>query len=143
MPILTSETKGQQTMAESVPVVLASDQSNVPVTIAAGSVDVDPRTTTTVALAIAAAGDNTAIAAPGAGKHLAIYRLAMTAARGSEVDIILKSAATAKSGAMVADTYDLDFGDAPLICGTNEAFIINLSAAVDVTGFVQYIEVAE
>jgi hypothetical protein len=143
MPILTSEAKGQQTMAESVPVVLASDQSNVPVTIAAGSVDVDPRTTTTVALAIAAAGDNTAIAAPGAGKHLAIYRLAMTAARGSEVDIILKSAATTKSGAMVADTYDLDFGDAPLICGTNEAFIVNLSAAVAVTGFVQYIEVAE
>jgi hypothetical protein len=101
------------------------------------------RVTTTAALTVSASGDNTVIAAPGAGKHLAIYRLVMTAARGSEVDIILKSAATTKSGAMVADTYDLDFGDAPLICGTNEAFIVNLSAAVAVTGFVQYIEVAE
>lgn len=108
-----------------------------------GSVDVDPRTTTTAALTVSASGDNTAIAAPGAGKHLAVYRLVMTVARGSEVDIILKSAATAKSGAMVADTYDLDFGDSPMICGTNEAFIVNLSAAVAVTGFVQYIEVAE
>ncbi|MDD5512130.1 MAG: hypothetical protein PHI12_15195 [Dehalococcoidales bacterium] len=33
MPILTSEAKGQQTMAESVPVVVASDQSDIPVTL--------------------------------------------------------------------------------------------------------------
>lgn len=101
------------------------------------------RVTTTAALTVSASGDNTAIAAPGAGKHLAIYRIVATVARGYEVNIVLKSGATAKSGAMVADTYDLDFGDAPLICGTNEAFIVNLSAAVAVTGFVQYIEVAE
>jgi hypothetical protein len=147
--------KGQSTKAGSVPVVLPSDMGDLPVSLdgetvvlgagseVIGSVGFDPRTTTTAALTVSASGDNTAIAAPGAGKHLAIYRLVMTAARGSEVDIILKSAATTKSGAMVADTYDLDFGDAPLICGTNEAFIVNLSAAVAVTGFVQYIEVTE
>jgi len=108
-----------------------------------GSVGVDPRTTTAVALAASSSGDNTAIAAPGAGKHLSIYRLVATVARGSEVNIILKSGSTAKSGAMVADTYDIDFGDAPLICGTNEAFIVNLSDAVAVTGFVQSAEVTE
>jgi len=148
-------TKGQKTKAGSVPVVLPSDMGDLAVTLDSeavvlgagseviGSVGVDPRTTTTAALTVSASGDNTAIAAPGSGKHLAVYRLVMTVARGSEVNIVLKSGVTAKSGAMVADTYDLDFGDAPLICGSNEAFIVNLSAAVAVTGFVQYIEVTE
>jgi hypothetical protein len=108
-----------------------------------GSAGIDPRITTPAVLGASSSGDNTVIAAPGAGKHLEIYRIVATVARRSEVDLVLKSGANALSGAMESDWYAIDFGGCPLICNTNEAFIINLSAAVNVRGFVQYVEVTE
>jgi hypothetical protein len=153
MPLISN--LGQKTKAGSTSVVIASDMGDLPVTLdsesvvlgagsaVVGDVGIDPRITTTAALSISSSGDNTAKSAPGAGKHLEIYRIVGTVARGSEVAVTLKSGSTAKSGAMVADVYDIDFGDKPLICGTNEALVINLSAAVALTGFIQYVEVTE
>lgn len=95
------------------------------------------------ALTLSSSGDNTAIAAPGAGYHLEVHRLVLTSARGYNVDVILKNGSTAVTGAMVADIWDLDFGVSPLVISTNSALVVNLSAAVAVTGFVQYMVVED
>jgi len=87
---------------------------------------------------ISTSGDNTIISAVSGKKH---YILKLVIIAEGAVDIILKHGATAWTGPMkFADltglTLDLEF--APLITDENEAFIINLSAAVTVTGFVIY-----
>ena len=92
-------------------------------------------------ISISASGDNTIIAAPGAGKHLAIYRLVLVV--GSEIGVILKSGAAEKTGAMSMRSIIIDFDRTPLECGTNEAFIINLASAVATAGFVQHRTVTE
>lgn len=89
-----------------------------------------------------AAGDNTIIAASAGVKHKIVKLIFIVA---GTVSVILKSGANAMSGAMpFINTGGLGFdGDFyPLECGTNEAFIINLSAAVGVYGFAIYVDEA-
>jgi len=104
---------------------------------------VESRESSQAAINTALIGDNEIIATPGAGKHLTIYGILVTVARGEEVDLTLKSGATDLSGAMQGDTYDIYRPNDPLICGTDEAFNIELSAAVAITGLVQYEVVTE
>jgi len=94
-------------------------------------------------ITISTSGDNTIIVAPGASKHLAIMRVLLVAADPNSVNIILKSGSTALSGAVPIGQLVIDFDRAPLELGSNEAFVVNLSAAVTATGFVQYGTVAE
>lgn len=119
-----------------MPVVLPSDMTGLQTIVTV-------RETTTSPLSISDLGDNTVLAQPGAGKHYQIFRIVAIVARGYEVDMIFKSGSDELTGSMDADDYVIDFGDEPLVCGSDEAFIINLSAAVGVSGFVQYIEVTE
>ena len=90
------------------------------------------------AVSVNGIGDNTLIAAPGAGKQLWILKLFLAVARGSTVDMVLKSGSTAKTGTMQIDNLAIDLDFAPIKCGTNEAFVLNLSDAVAVAGFVLY-----
>jgi len=87
---------------------------------------------------ISTSGDNTIISAETGKRH---YILKLVIIAEGAVDIILKHGATAWTGPMkFADLtgLTLDLDNCPLITGENEAFIINLSAAVTVTGFVMY-----
>ncbi len=88
-----------------------------------------------------AAGDNTIIAAPGAGLRIRVYGLEFGPIAGAS-DLTKKSAATALTGAQNFPANGgeiLDRGNFPwYTCGLNEAFIINSSAAVNVGGRVWY-----
>lgn len=99
--------------------------------------------TTAAAISINAATDNTVIAAPGTGKHLEIFHLTLIADRGYSVDVTLKNGASAISGAMDMQWLDTDFGVAPIIISDNTAFVVTLSAAVQVSGMVLYRTVDE
>lgn len=96
------------------------------------------RTISSAAVSASSKGDNTLIVAPGAGKQLWIMKLFLAAARGSEVNMILKSGSTAKTGTMQIDSIAADLDFTPIKCGTNEAFVLNLSDAVAVSGIVLY-----
>ncbi|MBA7711605.1 hypothetical protein ES703_120571 [subsurface metagenome] len=58
-----------------------------------------------------------------------------------EVNVLLKSGATAKSGAMDFGGTDeprgmvAPHGPGPFVCDTAEDFVINLSAAIQVSGY--------
>jgi hypothetical protein len=93
---------------------------------------------------ISTSGDNTIISAPaGTSEFLVIDHINLVP--NSAVSIILKTGSTSLSG-----TYSLTANqgfvlensyqdqDGLLTCGKNEAFIINLSGAVQVSGFVKY-----
>ena len=87
---------------------------------------------------IAGAGDNTILAAVAAKKHKIVKMVFICAA---PVDIIIKSGANSLTGLMSFSTnggmtFDGDFY--PLEMNTNEAFIINLSGAVQVSGWIEY-----
>lgn len=89
----------------------------------------------------AANGDNTIIAAPGAGLRLRLLHFNFTAR--AAVNARLKSAATSRSGLynLVAGgsvSFDAPGGIHTKDMATNEAFVINLSAAVGIDGFVLY-----
>lgn len=87
-------------------------------------------------------GDNTIVAAPGAGLRLLVWHVDLVAA--AAVNVTLKSgAATSLSGAYplqaAGSSMALDFpAHAPLPIGTNLAFIINLSSATFIYGLVLY-----
>ena len=95
---------------------------------------------TTTPLSISTIGDNTVIAAPGAGLSLRIYHLDYVTA--GAVTVIMRSAATALSGSYVFPdiaSYAFDAASSgPIICGDNEAFVINLSAGVALGGMILY-----
>ena len=91
-------------------------------------------------LSINTIGDNTVIAAPGAGNSLRIYHIDYVT--GAAVSVIMRSGATALSGTYPFPdiaSYAFDAGNSgPIICGDNEAFIINLSAGVSLGGMILY-----
>ena len=88
----------------------------------------------------AASGDNTIIAAPGTGLRIAIVHFNFIA-RG-DVNVRLLSDAVQKSGlynVLANQGFSFDGGIyAPLLMELNDAFIINLSAAVGIDGFVTH-----
>ena len=87
--------------------------------------------------------DNTIIAAQGSGTYFAIDHINLLAE--TDVDITFKSGSTAISGtytfdekqAMVLDNA-MAAEDGVITCADNEAFVITLGAAVQVSGFVRY-----
>lgn len=96
---------------------------------------------TNAAVSISSSGDNTVISGVG-GQAIRIYKLVVTAA--AAVNVTLKSASTSLTGAMrlTADgsaiVLESNDGEPLFQCGTADAFIVNLSGAVALTGFVQY-----
>ena len=90
----------------------------------------------------ALSGDNTVIAAPGAGLRLLLWHLDFVVA--AAVNVTLKSGAgTSLSGAYpfqaAGGSFSQDYpAHAPLAMGTNLAFIINLSGAVSLQGLMIY-----
>lgn len=95
------------------------------------------------AVSFSASGNNTVIAAPSAGKYLAIDFLQFVPA--GDVTLTFYDGATAISGAMPlkanqADTIEnaIHNEHGVLTCSDNSAFIINLGSAVAVTGFCRY-----
>lgn len=95
-------------------------------------------------ISIASAGNNTIIAAPsGSGEYLAIDHINLIASGGNTVQ--LKTGSTSYGGAFALATsvpLVLDNAtqnqDGVITCGVNEAFVINITGAVQVSGFVRY-----
>ncbi|RJO60391.1 hypothetical protein C4544_05190 [candidate division WS5 bacterium] len=91
----------------------------------------------------ATSGDNTIIAAPGAGKYLAIDHINMVPKGG--VTIQFKDGSTDYGGdyllttsqGFVLENVYAD-QDGIITCSDNSAFVINLSGNVQVSGFVRY-----
>lgn len=104
-----------------------------------GSVSAARESSLRAVINIAAAGDNTIVAAPGANFIIKIVKLLFVCT--AAVAVTLKSGANNLTGAMSFSVngglgYDGDF--TPLEMNANEAFIINLGGAVQVSGFVLY-----
>lgn len=96
------------------------------------------QTSSKAVISIAVAGDNTIIAASPGNKHKLVKLVILCA---SAVNVTLKSGANNLTGAMPFDkkggmAFDGDFY--PLETNVGEAFIINLSGAVQVSGWAQY-----
>lgn len=95
--------------------------------------------TTILGIATSASGDATLVAATAAKKHY-IWKLRLHAA--AAVVITFKSAATSLPGPITFESagdviLDLD-GEPWFACAINEALVINLSAAVAVSGALHY-----
>jgi len=93
---------------------------------------------------ISASGDNTIIAAPsGTSEYIVIDHINLVP--NSAVSVLLKSGSTSLSGTyaltsnqgfVLENSYQDEAG--LITCTVNEAFVINLSGAVQVSGFVKY-----
>jgi hypothetical protein len=95
-------------------------------------------------ISISSSGDNTIITAPsGTSEYLAIDHVSIVP--DSAVSVTFKSGSTSLSGAyslsanqdLILDNSYQD-QDGIIRCGVNEAFIISLGGAVQVSGFVKY-----
>ena len=89
---------------------------------------------------IAGAGDNTIIAAPGANIKIKIVKMLFVCT--AAVAVTFRSGANNLTGAMsfgVSGGLGYDGDLYPLEMNPNEAFIINLSGAIQVSGFAEYI----
>lgn len=94
-------------------------------------------------ITVSASGDNTIIAAPGAGKYLAIDFLSFIPS--GNVTIQLKDGATAYGGPLpVVSGQPLTWENAMhnehgvLTMSDNSAFVINLNSAVQIGGIIRY-----
>lgn len=99
-----------------------------------------PRTPLRAEIDIAAGGVNTIIAAPGAGLRIKIVKLVFLCT--GAVAITLRTGATDITGAMSFAANGgaaLDHDFFPLVLGANEAFVMFLGGAVQVSGYVMYI----
>ena len=103
-------------------------------------------------ISISSSGDNTIIAAPGDGKYLAIDHINFVTAGAVTVQFKIGPAAftpnyggayplTTNQAVTLENAYQGE--DGIITCGNNEAFIINLGGAVQVSGFVRYRIVGE
>lgn len=101
-----------------------------------------PTTTplTNAAVSFSSSGDNTVVSGTG-GQTIRVHRIMFVVA--GTVNVTLKDgASTSLSGAIPMTAYGgliLDLSDTPwFVTAAGNAFIINLSAAVQVSGFIQY-----
>lgn len=92
---------------------------------------------------ISSSGDTTSISAGGDGTYLAIDHIDLVPA--SAVTVQLKTGSTAYGGAyqLAANQHfvlqNVYGGQEGIItCGNNEAFVINLGSAVQVSGIIRY-----
>jgi hypothetical protein len=92
---------------------------------------------------ISAAGDNTIIAAPGDGKYLCIDHINLVPA--AVVVVQLKDGTTNYGGAYPLTTSQgfvlenaMKNEHGLITCSNNSSFTINLSGAVQVSGFIRY-----
>ena len=104
-----------------------------------GSVSAARESPLRASIDIAATGDNTIVASPGANFVIKIVKLLFVCT--GAVAVTLKSGANSLTGAMSFSAtggigFDGDF--TPIEMNANEAFIINLSGAIQVSGFVLY-----
>lgn len=123
---------GQQASANSVPVVLASDQSAIPAKFSPGLAQLTP-----VAVNFNSSGDNTVVAAGTGAQTVKVYQLVLVV--GAATNLTFKSGAgTSLSGAMpmtASGSITLDFNGEPWYAtGAAAAFVINSSNAVQVSG---------
>lgn len=80
----------------------------------------------------ATSGDNTLVAAPGAGNHLVIKELVVQNESSTATTVILKSGSTAKWRGRLAENDALSLGFSAgeeWRLGSNEALVANLSGA--------------
>ena len=97
-----------------------------------------------VPISIATSGDNSIIAAPGAGKRIVIVHLTLNNPIGTTNTVTFKSGANVLSGGVLLGAtggglVEQTANQFPvLFCRANEAFIINLSAATSITGYLIY-----
>lgn len=95
----------------------------------------------TAKIDINSSGDNTIVSAT-AGKQIHVHCIVWTV--GGDVDIILKKGSTAFTGAMDFGGTDEPRGMVashhmcPIVLPNNQDFVINLSAAVQVSGYLCY-----
>lgn len=97
----------------------------------------------TLPLSIATSGSQEVIAAPGAGKRIAIDHINLIVT--TAVNVTFYSGSTALSGtypfdtkqAMVLENTTTD-PEGVIACNDNEAFNITLGSAVQVSGFIRY-----
>ena len=88
-------------------------------------------------------GDNTLIAAPGDGKFLAIDFLVVHPNGGGQT-LIVKSGSTTRFTLVLDDNQPFTFENAIhdpegiITCNNNSAFVLNLSAGTQVTGYAKY-----
>ena len=94
---------------------------------------------TNVAVDVTGSGDQTLVSAT-ASQTTRVFRLCLIPAAAT--NLILKSGTTALTGTLPFEAKQpllLDFDGEPwFVTGSNEAFIVNSSAAVDIDGFIQY-----
>lgn len=97
----------------------------------------------TATIDITTSGDNTVIAAQGAGTYIAIDHINFIVT--TAVGLTFKSGSTSLSGAYPFDTKQalaldnaMQAEKGVITCNDNEAFIINLDGPVQVSGFVRY-----
>ena len=94
-------------------------------------------------LSISTSGDNTVISAPGAGKYISIDHIHFFPA--AAVTVQMKDGATNYGGSYPLDSKQpvtlenvMQDQDGIITLSDNAAFVVNLSGAVAVTGFVRY-----
>jgi hypothetical protein len=93
-------------------------------------------------------GDNTIVAAPGAGRRLVVYGLVLTGQTTAGVALLRSGAAGTIHGDFslgtsggVSLSATIEFGPM-IVCDTNAALILNNSAGLDVRGIVVYGDLA-
>jgi hypothetical protein len=101
-----------------------------------------PTTTplTNAAISFSSSGDNTVVSGTG-GQTIRVHRMVFVVT--SAVNVTVKDgASTSLTGAMPMTAYGgvaLDLSDTPwFVTASGNALVINLSAAVQVSGFIQY-----
>lgn len=96
---------------------------------------------TQASISVAASGDNTLVTATVA-QTTRVFRLYLVNSSAVKVDVKFKSATTDKTGAMSlfpGGSICLNFDGEPwFVTGANEAFILNLSAAAQISGWMDY-----
>jgi len=95
------------------------------------------------AVSVAASGDNTVVAAV-SGKQILVTAYTLLAAGAVDIQWWSAAAGTALSGLMSLDQFGgmaPAFGDALFETAAGEALILNLSAAIQVSGHITYHEV--
>lgn len=133
--------EGQATMAASVPVVIASNQSSIPVDIRRG------QTLLFAKIDVSTSGDNTIVAAAGVGLKNKLVSYAFVADAAVVAKWFSGAAGTALSGGMsLAANGGVSAIGTPgswlMETATNTALVLNLGGAVGVRGHISYIQEA-